>query len=172
MDFIYKLENIFIRKTTEDDLGFVITAENAEENSPHVAQWTREQHIAAFDNDDILHVIIEAEGQRVGYAIIAGLKEANKAIELRRIVIVEKGKGLGRAAIQLFKKLAFEELKAHRLWLDVREYNNRARQLYEAIGFVEEGLIRECILMDNKYVSHYIMSILEQEYRNESEVKR
>lgn len=165
MNFKYALNNVSIRKTTEADLDFVIAAENAEENSQHVAQWTREQHIAAFYNEDILHAIIEADGKSAGYAITAGLQDANKAIELRRIVIVEKGMGLGRAAVQLIKKLAFEEFKAHRLWLDVREYNIRARNLYKAIGFVEEGYIRECILLDNKYVSHYIMSILEQEYK-------
>jgi RimJ/RimL family protein N-acetyltransferase len=166
MDFVYDVDGISIRKTTEADLDFVIEAENAEENAAHVAQWTREQHIAAFHNEDILHVIIEDHGMRVGYTIIAGLKEANKAIELRRIVIVEKGKGLGKAAIQLIKKLAFEELKAHRLWLDVREYNDKARHLYKALGFIEEGLIRECILVNNKFVSHYIMSILAYEYNN------
>ncbi|OGO77961.1 MAG: hypothetical protein A2Y23_04425 [Clostridiales bacterium GWB2_37_7] len=165
MNAIYTLDNILIRKTTEADLDFVLIAENAEENSPNVAQWSREQHITVFQNEDILHVIIEADGKSVGYAIIAGLKDANKAIELKRIVIVDKGRGLGRTAIHLVKKLAFEELKAHRLWLDVREYNTRARNLYKALGFVEEGLIRECLLLDNKFVSHYIMSILEHEYK-------
>lgn len=164
MNSIYILDHVSISQTSSEDLDFVITAENAEENAPHVVQWSREQHMAAFQNEDILHVIIESEGTKVGYAIIAGLKEANKAIELRRIVIVDKGKGLGKAAIQLIKKLAFEELKAHRLWLDVREYNTRARILYKSLGFVEEGLIRECILLNDRYVSHYIMSILEQEY--------
>lgn len=165
MNLGYDVNGVSIRKTTEADLDFVIAAENAVENVQHVVQWTREQHIAAFDNKDILHAIIEADGRSVGYAITAGLKDANKAIELRRIVIVEKGRGYGKAAVQLFKKLAFEELKAHRLWLDVREYNTKARNLYKALGFVEEGHIRECILLDNKYVSHYIMSILEQEYK-------
>ena len=164
MNLEYDINGISIRKTTEADLDFVIAAENAEENSPHVLQWTREQHIAALYNDDILHAIIEAEGRAVGYAITAGLKDPNKAVELRRIVIVEKGRGFGRTAVQLFIKLAFEELKAHRLWLDVREYNSRARDLYKALGFIEEGYIRECLLLGDKYISHYIMSILEQEY--------
>lgn len=165
MNLRYDANGVSIRKTTEADLDFVIAAENAGENSPHVLQWTREQHIAAFHNEDILHAIIEVEGNSVGYAITAGLKEANNALELRRIVVVEKGRGYGKAAIQLFKKLAFEEFKAHRLWLDVREYNTRARDLYKALGFVEEGYIRECILLGDKYISHYIMSILEQEYK-------
>ena len=159
------VNGVSIRKTTEADLDFVITAENAVENMQNVVQWSREQHVAAFHNEDIFHAIIEVDGKSVGYAITAGLKDSNKAIELRRIVVVEKSKGYGKAAVQLFKKLAFEEFKAHRLWLDVREYNTRARDLYKALGFVEEGYIRECILLGDKYISHYIMSILEQEYK-------
>jgi diamine N-acetyltransferase len=165
MNLGYDAKGVSIRKSTVADLDFVIAAENAEENAPNVLQWSREQHIAALHSEDILHAIIEADGKSVGYAITAGLKDSNKAIELRRIVVVEKGRGYGRAAIQLFKKLAFEELKAHRLWLDVREYNIGARNLYKALGFIEEGYIRECILLNDKYISHYIMSILEQEYK-------
>lgn len=165
MSEIYALDHISIRRTTEADLDYVLATENAKENAPHVAQWSKEKHLASFQNEDILHVIIEADHQRAGYAIIAGLKESNKAIELRRIVIVDKGKGLGKAAIQIIKKLAFEELGAHRLWLDVREYNQKAKELYKTLGFVEEGLIRDCLLIDGKFVSHYIMSILEHEYQ-------
>lgn len=161
----YTFKDITIRETTAEDLEFIIPAEQAEENAPYVAQWSREQHLKAFEEADILHVVIEAEGHGIGYAILAGRKDANKCIELKRVVIIEKGKGLGRRTLELFKKLAFEELGAHRLWLDVREYNQKAIHLYETLGFVREGLIRECIWMGDKFVSHYIMAILEQEYK-------
>lgn len=162
----YSLGEISIRNTTEEDLEFVLQAENMPENAPYVAQWSRMQHIQAFDDSDVLHVIIESENNRVGYAIVAGLQNSHKAIELKRIVVVEKGRGLGRKALELFKHLAFHELKAHRLWLDVREYNERAIHLYKSLGFQLEGLIRECLLIDGEYASHYIMSILEQEYKS------
>lgn len=165
MNYRYSVNNIAIRETSVADLDFVLAAENHPENAPFVAQWSSEQHISSFADKDVLHVIIESDQERVGYAILAGLKNKNKSLELKRVVIVEKGRGLGRAALELFKKLAFEERKAHRLWLDVRENNDRARHLYKSAGFIEEGLIRECILLDNKYMSHYIMAVLEQEYQ-------
>jgi diamine N-acetyltransferase len=161
----YTFKDITLRDTRTEDLDFVIPAEQSKENAPYVAQWSREAHLKAFEDEDVLHVIIETEGRRVGYAIMAGLKEPNKCIELKRVVVIEKGKGLGRRAMELFIKLAFEELAAHRLWLDVREYNQRAIHLYDSLGFVREGLIRECIWTGDKFVSHYIMSILEQEYK-------
>ncbi|PZO38752.1 MAG: hypothetical protein DCF17_14225 [Shackletoniella antarctica] len=43
------------------------------------------------------------------------------------------------------KRLVFDTLKAHRLWLDVKSKNSRARYLYRSEGFVEEGFMRECL---------------------------
>lgn len=163
--YIYKIDNINIAKTDDGDLDFVLAAERNEENSPYVAQWSREQHIKALNDPDILHVLIKEEPDgNIGYAILAGLESKTRSIELKRLVIVDKGRGLGRASLESFKSLAFKQLNAHRLWLDVREGNDRARHLYKSVGFFEEGLIRDCILIDGKFKSHYIMSILEHEY--------
>jgi len=64
----------------------------------------------------------------------------------------------------MVKKLCFEEWRAHRLWLDVKEHNMRARHLYESEGFVREGVLRECIRNGETYESLIVMSMLEQEY--------
>jgi RimJ/RimL family protein N-acetyltransferase len=60
---------------------------------------------------------------------------------------------------------AFDELFAHRLWLDVFEHNARARHVYRSVGFVEEGVLRECVKQQERYASLVVMSILENEYR-------
>lgn len=113
-----------------------------------------------------MHLIIE-EGvshRIVGYIILAGLQNPNRNIEFKRIVITDKGKGYGRKALKLIKKIAFEQLKAHRLWLDVRYKNLRAQNLYLSEGFIKEGVLRECVLYNGKYESLILMSILENEH--------
>src|SRR5688500_11610730 len=126
--------------TSENDLDFILSAEQIAENRAFVSMWAREQHLGALTSDDLSHLIIKntADGSRVGYIILAGLADVNQSIEFRRIVVTEKGKGYGKEALRLVKKLAFDELKAHRLWLDVKEHNVRARHLYESEGFVTE----------------------------------
>jgi len=62
------------------------------------------------------------------------------------------------------KKYCFEKLNCHRLWLDVFDFNSRARHLYKSEGFTEEGLIRECIKREDGYKNLVLMSILKQEY--------
>ncbi len=51
-----------------------------------------------------------------------------------------------------------------RLWLDVRYKNQKAQRLYKSEGFVEEGILRECILYHGSYESLIVMSILKSEY--------
>lgn len=103
----------------------------------------------------------------VGYLIVAGLKNYDRNIELKRITISEKGKGYGREVIKLIRKISFEDLNGHRLWLDAVSYNNKAHKLYESEGFVREGILRECMFINGKYESIVVMSILEEEYNSE-----
>lgn len=161
-----QLDRIRLRCTVENDLDYVLEAEQGPENSPYVAQWSRTQHQEAMKDPDILHLVIEdmAGKRAVGYIIIAGVESSHKSMEFRRIVVTDKGKDYGRKALQLVKKLAFEKYKVHRLWLDVRDHNHRAQALYISEGFIKEGLLRECVLYKGKYESIWIMSMLEEEY--------
>ena len=160
--------SIRLLRTGENDLDFVLSAEQSAENRPFVSVWLRAQHLDAVTSADVLHLIIEntADRSRVGYVILAGLADTNQNLELRRIVVTDKGKGYGKEALRLVKRLAFEELKAHRLWLDVKEHNLRARHLYESEGFVAEGVLRECIKAEVGFESLVVMSMLYGEYHD------
>jgi diamine N-acetyltransferase len=158
-------ELISLRKTTARDIDFVKQAETDSENVPYVGQWSFDEHLKSFDDNNFMHLIVQTNaGKRVGFIILAGIENQNRSIELRRIVIIEKGSGYGKKAIALVKRLAFEKLGAHRLWLDVREKNDRARYVYQSQGFQEEGKLREYIMYNGEYESLIVMSILETEY--------
>jgi len=166
--------NISLRQTNEDDLDFVLGAEQSAENRAFVTVWTGERHRAAFKDEDLRHFIIESQvdGKRVGYVILAGLTNANQSIEFSRVVITEKNRGYGKQVLRQIKKLAFEELKAHRLWLDVKEHNERARHVYEAEGFTTEGVLRECLKTENGFESLVVMSMLHDEFESNLEINK
>lgn len=161
-----KSDKIILRYTETKDLDFVLKAERKEENAQYIGQWTREQHINSLSDNDILHLIVEDvnTNNTVGYLILAGRENVNRNIEFRRIVISEKGLGFGSETLRLIKKIAFEKLGAHRLWLDVRLKNEKAQSVYKSEGFKEEGILRECVLYKDEYESLIVMSILEKEY--------
>lgn len=163
-------ERISLVYSKEEYIDYIIEAESDPQSAPYVFQWTKLQHFEAMENPDILHItIIENESfEKVGYAIIAGVKNPNKAIELMRVVISKKSHGYGRESLNLIKKLAFKVLDAHRLWLDVKEYNYSAINLYKSEGFKKEGLLRECVLYNGKFDSLVLMSMLKKEYNQPS----
>jgi len=152
-----------LRPTTAEDLAFVLREEGDEENRPVIGRWPCDRHLEALADGDVEHWILE-DGVPVGYAILTGVENPGRILCLKRLMVAEKGRGDGRAALRLIKERAFKELRAHRLWLDVKEENRRARGLYESEGFVAEGLMRDSFWTGEGYESLVVMSLLEREY--------
>ena len=162
------MNTVTLRPTVLGDLDFVTGAEREPDNRGFILSWERERHAAAISDDDFAHWIIEhPEEGRVGFVILAGLRDPSRSIEFRRSVVTAKRRGIGRAGVREVKRRAFRELGAHRLWLDVKEHNERARSLYKSEGFVEEGILRDSLLGERGYESLVVMSMLESEYRPE-----
>ena len=163
---IMQLGRIAVRPTTRTDLDYVMKIERDPENAPFIRQWSIDQHQSAILDDNIAHLMVQktSDNQTIGYIILVGLKNPDQSIEFKRIVIKDKNEGYGREAVQLVKKIVFENLGAHRLWLEVMENNSRAIQLYKSEGFISEGLHRESLKQGEHFVSLQVMSILAHEY--------
>jgi diamine N-acetyltransferase len=152
-----------LRPTREDDLGYVVAAEADPDNAPFLAPSPRDVHLGFLHDANHRHLIAEADGRAVGFALLR-LHPEDRAVELRRIAVTEKGRGHGRAALGLVMRAAFEEHGAHRLWLDVKPHNECALALYRSAGFVEEGLLRDALYFDGRFESLIVMSILRPEW--------
>ncbi len=159
-------DTLRLRETTPDDLEFVLAAESDDDTRPFILLWSRRQHLDALTDPDVGHLVCETEADRrpVGFVMLAGLTNPHGSIEFRRIVITEKGKGHGREAVELVKQFVFERTGAHRLWLDVKVGNDRAKKLYEGAGFVVEGTLRECLKAEKGYESLTVMGMLRGEW--------
>lgn len=162
-----------MRTAQPGDIDYIVALELDTENALFIKHWPPARHLAALQDDDQLHLIIENNaGKPVGFVMLAGLQNKSGSIELRRIAITDKGQGYGRAALRMLKRYAFLEQHCHRLWLDAKENNMRARNLYKSEGFIEEGVLRECDLYEGVYFSMVIMSILEDEYQEYQEHRK
>jgi diamine N-acetyltransferase len=152
-----------LRRTVQDDLDYVVGAEAAPDNAPFLAPSPREEHLGFLADPRHRHLVAEVAGAPVGFVLLR-LHPENRAVELRRLTVTEKSKGYGRAALRLAMALAFEEHGAHRLWLDVKPHNERARSLYRGEGFEEEGLLRDALYLDGRFESLIVMSVLRPEW--------
>jgi diamine N-acetyltransferase len=88
--------DIELRRTTEHDLPYVLSAEGDDDSSRFIAVWPEEKHRAALDDTNIEHLIIESkpQSQPIGFVILAGLQGEHRSIEFMRIVVTDKGRGL------------------------------------------------------------------------------
>lgn len=64
---------------------------------------------------------------------------------------------------------AFLELNLHRISLRVFSLNERAIHIYNKIGFVQEGVVRESLYRSGKWHDIIIMGILKREYFSKEE---
>jgi diamine N-acetyltransferase len=157
-----------LRPTMTSDLEFVLSLESAPENLAFITPWERTQHEAAIRFPDFRHFIIEGgDGlDAVGFLILIGCRSQHQSLELKRMVVGSKGAGFGRAALRVAKKVAFDDLRAHRLWLDVNAGNARAQSLYDSEGFLVEGCLRDAVKVPGGYESMVVMSMLQGEFAN------
>jgi diamine N-acetyltransferase len=155
-----------LRPTMLSDLDFVISVEEDRTNQPFITRWDRTQHEGAVRFPDFRHFIVEAGDPlvRAGFVILQGCRNAQRSVELKRVVLQPKGQGLGRACVRRLKAMAFKDLKVHRFWLDVKSLNTRALALYASEGFVEEGRLREAVRVADGYDTLVVMSMLDREY--------
>jgi diamine N-acetyltransferase len=157
-----------LRATTPADLDFVMAAEADADTAPLMVPWPRDLHARVIEDRNQEHKIFESRAggrwEPLGYVVLAGLGGRHRSVELRRIVSVPKGRGVGGRALALVAEHAFRELGAHRLWLDVMVHNQRAQHAYERAGFVREGVMRDALLTEAGYVSLVLMSLLAPEW--------
>lgn len=72
--------------------------------------------------------------------------------------------GYGTEATRLTVKHGFETLNLNRIYLTVYETNPRAVRAYEKAGFVREGVQRQAIYRNGRYIDMILMSILRAEW--------
>jgi diamine N-acetyltransferase len=155
---------VTLTPTTFRDLPFVIAAERAEHARDFVANWSEDQHAKAIIDADQDHSLVWSDDEPAGFILVAGLTSPHGSVELRRIVVVRPEREIGREAIRLVLARAFHDRRVHRVWLDVKPHNARARHVYSKIGFVEEGLLRDALRTGTRYESLIIMSMLRPEW--------
>lgn len=157
-------DQIMLRQTELTDIPFVVATESQPENASYVRHWDADIHRRALVNGDIQHMIVQSlnDSRPLGFVILRGLKIGDSTIELKRIVVADKRRGVGRRAIGLIKQFVFYSLNRNRLWLEVLPDNDVARNLYLSEGFSSQGWSIDQT-RERRFQSLEIMSINRQD---------
>jgi RimJ/RimL family protein N-acetyltransferase len=119
-----------------------------------------------------VHLGIENEGGTlIGYLSLRRTEPEDRAAEFGIAIAREFwDHGYGGDATRTLLRFAFEQMNLHRVWLRVVEHNTRARHVYQACGFREEGRMREARFSDGRWWDLIIMGILAHEFGARAEV--
>ena len=92
-----------LRPTMLSDLDWVVSVERDGANLPFITPWERTQHEGAVRFPDFRHFIVETGDtpERAGFVILQGCRNPNGSVELKRLVLQPKGRGLGRVGVGL-----------------------------------------------------------------------
>jgi RimJ/RimL family protein N-acetyltransferase len=130
-----------------------------------------EKYIENANNDTsdtlVYKVIHKETGNVIGHISLGKIDRKNKSARIGKVLVGDKnmrGQGIGQLMVKEILKIAFEELKLHRVSLGVFDFNKSAIACYEKVGFKKEGLLRDCGKIGNEYWSLWEMSILENEW--------
>ena len=128
--------------------------------------------IASEDRYDFL--ILAPDGRIIGESVINEIDWELRSANYRICIFHPEdcSKGIGFWAVEQTRDFAFEELKLHRLELDVFSYNERARKTYLKAGFRQEGVLRDAVMVDGTYADDILMAILEDDWRQLRNDKR
>lgn len=125
-------------------------------------QWF-DSHIG---DDNRYDAIILADGVPVGTIGLLFIDRKNSKAEFY-IAMGEpqyKEKGIAKKASQLILDYGFSQLGLNRIYLFTEVENHAAQRLFEKVGFVKEGIIRQDIISHGKYVDRIMYGFLREDW--------
>ncbi|MFN2545198.1 MAG: GNAT family N-acetyltransferase [Actinomycetota bacterium] len=133
---------------------------------PQPLEGIREWYEGTRSLDDQVHFVIETlAGESMG---ICGLQniEARARQALLGIWIGKPywERGYGTDAIRVLCGFGFRQMNLQRITLHVYEPNERARHVYEKLGFKLEGTMRRAQFIGGRYVDDHVMGLLVEDF--------
>ena len=174
-------EKIYLRPIEIEDIDNYVARLNDEEVRLYLSMFTpfnkiREkewvENLYKDEKNIALGIMVKEDDKLIGNIGMHRISIPNRHAVLG-IFIGDKtcwSKGYGTEALNLMLRYGFDQLNLHRVYLTVISFNPRAIRAYEKAGFVREGVYREHIYRNGKYHDLYVMSILENEWRQKNGV--
>ena len=129
-----------LREADEGDVGFIDSLFKQPHARAFLNEPGRDAILALIEDPQSEAFILEADGEDFGYFT---MQDREWLVELGVLVVKTPGRGAGPFAMRWGVEQAFQERKAQRVAIEIREDNDRARAMCERLGFKAEGLHRD-----------------------------
>lgn len=118
--------------------------------------------------DERINFAIEANGAYIGHIALRDIDRRSQHAWLAISLDAEHvGQGYGRDAVRVLLRWAFAIQNFHRISLETWGSNERAIRSYRAVGFVDEGRLRQAKWVDGCWEDVVQMGLLRDEWKDE-----
>ncbi|MEQ1952281.1 GNAT family N-acetyltransferase [Mesorhizobium sp. CN2-181] len=151
-------------RATEDNLPFIMATERLEGYDTFVGRWDEARHRAAFHDGSHAYFLGLDGALPVGFVMLRFWASPERVTLVRRIAVTRPGQGHGRRLLTSTVGKVFDETDAYRVWIGHFPENLRAHRVYEAVGFMQEGIARGSAYFGGAYRDEVMMSLLRPEW--------
>ncbi|MCQ2516229.1 MAG: GNAT family N-acetyltransferase [Saccharofermentans sp.] len=165
---------VTIRKFERDDIPKKVEWINNPENNqflhydiPLEVEKTRKWFDNNVGRSDRYDAVIVADGVPCGTIGLLCIDQKNSKAEFY-IAMGEtnlKGKGVSTKATRLVLDYGFCELGLNRIYLFTETENIPAQKLFEKVGFIKEGCVRQDIISHGQFVDRFAYGICRSDYK-------
>lgn len=152
-------------RATRADIAFVMATERTPGYEDLVGRWERQQHETAIADSRYVYFLGLRDGEPIGFSIVRDRASPDRVTYIKRIIVSDKDRGLGRALLTKIVDAIFDQTDAYRVWLGVLTHNTRAQTAYAAIGFRTEGVARGASFFRGEQRDGVTMAGLRPEWR-------
>lgn len=166
--------NVTIRKFERDDIPKKVEWINNPANNrflhydiPLEIAKTQKWFDSNTGRTDRFDAVIEVDGIPCGTIGLLSIDRKNSKAEYY-IAMGEtqlKGKGVSTWASKLILDYAFFELGLNRVYLFTETENVPAQKLFEKVGFVKEGCLKNDIASHGRFVDRFVYGLCKEDYR-------
>lgn len=166
---------ITIRRFQETDIPYKVKWINDDRNNKYLhynLPLVEDKTLLWFDSvkDQLNRVdyTILIEGQPVGLIGLLNIDQKNRKAEYY-IALGEddfKGKGIAKKSSDLLIRETYQQYNLNKIYLYTEVENIPAQRLFDKIGFVKEGILKEDLIQDDKKIDRFLYGLFVEEYLN------
>lgn len=163
-------EKVILRPFTDEDFPYLeeclkdpevikLTGSSAEYDREVTMNWYGTRNVQTDRLD--LAIVDQSQTILVGEVVVNVYDEENQSMNFR-ILIGPRGRnrGLGTEATQLMVDYIFRNTNLNQLTLSVFDFNPRAKNVYEKVGFVKNSVDKNELEFEGQWIDSINMKLL------------
>lgn len=166
-------EKVILRALEEEDMEYlrnlvndpVLESQVVGKSFPVSKLMQKEWYKLQNESTTNLKLAVEYNGTIIGQVSLEGIDWKNRsAYHGIKLGKESQGKKLGYDVLNTIMRYAFDELQLNRIETGILETNERSIRFYLNSGWKKEGVLREYIYKNGRYLDCLSVAILKRDY--------